>query len=289
MSFVITTDSMCDLPESYLKEHDVKAVSLSFTIDGQTYDESNILAGKEFYDKMRQGAMPATSQFSPGKAKDFFEAIIKEKNCDILHISFSSGLSGSYNSALIAAQELEDEYPDRKITIVDSLAASLGEGLLVYYAVDMMENGKSMEEVYTWLSENKLNLCHIFTLDDLECLQRGGRVSKTAAVLGGVLKIKPLMHVDDDGKLVPFDKVRGWKNALNSVVDRMEKTIGNRKDDNKIIFISHGDVLEDAEYVRDRIKERLGFDSFLINFVGPAIGCHTGAGVVALFYLGEYR
>ena len=172
---------------------------------------------------------------------------------------------------------------------MDTLGASLGEGLLVYYAIELMEKGKSLDDVYNWLMENRLHLCHIFTLNDLATLQRGGRVSKTAAVLGGALKIKPVMHMDDEGHLIVYDKVRGWNNALTAVVDRMEKSIGSYKDKNKIIFISHGDVFEDAEAVSEMIKKRLGFDVFLINYVGPAIGCHTGAGVVALFYLGEYR
>lgn len=286
--FVITTDNMADLPDTYLEEHGLKIISLSYMLEGKTYSEKNRLPVKEFYDKMRNGAMPTTSQVNPEEARELFEELLKEGK-DVLHIAFSSGLSGSYNSARIAAEELQEEEAEGRVVVIDSLCASLGEGLLVHKALGLKEEGKSLDEIAEWLKENRLHLCHNFTVDDLNHLYRGGRVSKTAAVLGTMINIKPILHVDDEGKLVPISKVRGRKKSLITLVDNMEKQIGSYREQNDMVFISHGDCLEDAEFAAAQIRERFGIDSFLINDVGPTIGAHSGPGTVALFFMGEKR
>lgn len=286
--FIITTDNMADLPDSYIEERGLKIMSLSYMLEGKTYSEKDKLPVKEFYDKMRNGAMPTTSQVNPDEAKEVFEELLKEGK-DVLHIAFSSGLSGSYNSARIAAEELIEEGAEGRVIVIDSLCASLGEGLLVHKALALKDEGKSLDEIADWLKDNRLHLCHNFTVDDLNHLYRGGRVSKTVAVLGTMINIKPILHVDDEGKLVPVGKVRGRKKSLITLVDNMEKQLGDYKDQNDIIFISHGDCEEDANFVADQIKDRFGIDSFLINYVGPTIGAHSGPGTVALFFMGEKR
>ena len=193
------------------------------------------------------------------------------------------------NNIKEAAEELKEEYPDRKIIVVDSLCASLGEGLFVYKAVQMKEEGTSMEEVAAWLEEHKQNFCHVFTVDDLFHLYRGGRVSKAAAIVGTMINLKPLLHVDDEGHLIPLSKVRGRKKSLATLVSMMEERIGSWKDKNDIIFISHGDCEEDAQYVAKLVREKFGYESFLINTIGATIGTHSGQGTVALFFMGEYR
>lgn len=287
--FIITTDTTCDLPAEYIKEHHIGMLSLTYTLEGNTYNWEHPLPVKDFYDCMRDGSLPTTSQVNPEEAKTLFERIIKEQDADILHIAFSSGLSGSYNSSRIAAEELSEEYPDHRIIVIDSLCASLGEGLLVHKAVTMKAQGKSLDEVATWLEENKLHLVHNFTVDDLFHLYRGGRVSKTAAFVGTMINLKPILHVDNEGHLIPLSKVRGRKKSMIALVDAMEKQVGSWKDKNDIVFISHGDCEEEAQYLADLIKERLGYDSFLIHYVGPTIGAHTGPGVIALFYMGDFR
>lgn len=289
-NYVITTDTTSDLPKSYIEEHNITVLPLTYVLEGVTYTQDNGLEFNEFYGKMRNGSMPTTSQVNPTQAKEVFLKYYKE-GYDILHIAFSSALSGSYNSARIAAMEVMEENPDSKIVVIDSLCASLGEGLLIHKAVIMKENGKPIDEVTQYLEDNKLHVCHNFTPLDLFHLYRGGRVSKTAAVLGTMINIKPILHVDKDGRLIPIDKVRGRKKSLITLVDKMEEQIGNYIEENKRdgVFIGHGDTLEDAQFVADLIKERFGIESFLIDYVGPVIGAHTGAGILALFFMGESR
>lgn len=288
-NYLITTDNMADLPEAYIQEKGLGIMSLSYMMDGETYDRDHPLPVQEFYAKMRNGSMPTTSQVNPASAKEVFQGILKEHDMDILHIAFSSGLSGSYDSAHTAAAELEKECPGHRIVVVDSLCASMGEGLLVHKAVTNQEKGMSLDENIAWLEQNKLHLVHNFTVDDLFHLHRGGRVSKTTAVLGTMINIKPILHVDDEGHLIPVSKVRGRKKSLNTLVSSMEKQMGSYRDQNDVVFISHGDCIEDAEYVASQIRERFGIDNIVINYVGPTIGAHSGPGTVALFYLGEYR
>lgn len=288
MGYLITTDNMADLPEEYLKEKQLLTMSLTYLLNGQTYNAENSLPYQEFYKKMREGCMPTTSQINPQEAKEKLAESLKI-NKNIIHIAFSGGLSGTFNSVRLAAQELMEEQPDCRITVIDSLAASMGEGLLVYKALEQQEAGLSYEEMVEWIENNKLHVCHYFTVDDLFHLYRGGRVSKAAAVLGTMINLKPVLHVDDEGHLIPLSKVRGRKKSLNALVDGMEKQMGSFREKNDIIFLSHGDCYEDALYVQEQIKKRFGIEKFMISPVGPTIGAHSGPGTVALFFMGEAR
>ncbi|HIR28373.1 MAG TPA: DegV family protein [Candidatus Choladousia intestinigallinarum] len=286
--YVITTDNTCDLPKEYLEQHEVPTMSLTYILDGETYTEENSLPYQDFYKKMREGCMPTTSQVNPEEAKKNLLRFL-EINKNIIHIAFSSGLSGTYNSTCLAAQEIMEERPDCRIQVVDSLCASMGEGLLVHKALQLQEQGKSFEEVSEWLERYKGNLVHNFTVDDLFHLYRGGRVSKTAAILGTMVNLKPVLHVDDAGFLKPVSKVRGRKKSLNTLVDSMEKQIGSWRDKNDIVFLSHGDCYEDALYVKAQVEKRFGIHEFIISPVGPVIGAHSGPGTLALFYMGDVR
>ncbi|MDO4648486.1 MAG: DegV family protein [Eubacteriales bacterium] len=287
-NYVITTDNNSDLPESYMEEHGIGCVFLSYSIDGKQYNHEDFLSNPEFYRLMREGSMPTTAQANPESVKEMMTTYL-EKGLDILHISFSSGLSGTCNSSRIAAEELQEEYPDRKIVIVDSLAASLGEGLLVHYVLKQKENGATLEEAAKWAEDHKLNMVHLFTVDNLFHLHRGGRVSKTTAIVGSMLNIKPILHVDDEGHLTPLDKVRGRKKSLNTLFDLMDQYIGSYKDSCDTVFISHGDCQEEAEYLMGKVKERYQLNVELINYVGATIGAHSGPGTMALFFMGDHR
>ena len=286
--YVITTDNTADLPYSYYKQHDIEYMYLTYQMEGETYGKQDEMEFKDFYERMRKGSMPTTSQVNSEEAKEVLRPLLIQGK-DILHLAFSSGLSGSYNSVRMAAEELREEFPERKIVVIDSLCASLGEGLFVDKAVEMKEEGKSLEENAAWLEEHKLNFCHVFTVDDLFHLHRGGRVSKVAAVVGTMISLKPLLHVDNEGHLIPLKNVRGRRKSLSGLVTMMEERIGDWKDKNTKIFISHGDCQEDAEYVAKLVREKFGYETFLINTIGATIGAHAGPGTVALFFLGEYR
>lgn len=289
--FKITTDSTADLPVEYLQEHNVGCMPISYIVDGITYGRDRGLDWKDFYSMMRNdGKMPTTSQINPAEAKEYFEEFIKTDK-EILHLAFSSGLSGTYGNLCIAAEEIMEEHADCRIIVVDSLCASMGEGLFVHKAVKMRDEGKTIEETADWLRTNVQNFVHVFTVDDLFHLYRGGRVSKAAAVIGTMAGIKPKLHVDSEGHLIVIGKVRGRKKSLNALVDYMEEKMGSYLSENRqdYVFISHGDALEDAEYVRDRIKEKFGIDNFLINNIGPTVGAHSGPGTIALFFMGESR
>ncbi len=286
--FKIITNTTADLPADYIRENNLGLMVFNYTIKGETYSKGHELDWKEFYSMMRDGNMPTTSQVNPEECRLYFENYLKECR-QLLYICFSSGLSGTYNNACLAADMVMEEHPDCKITVIDSRCASMGEGLLVHKAVMLQKAGRSMDETADWVEEHIPHLVHIFTVDDLNHLYRGGRVSRTAAVVGTVVGIKPILHVDGEGHLIPIQKVRGRKKSLHALVDYMAEKMGRYRDENDIIFISHGDALEDAEAVRDEVKERFGIDSFLINHIGPTIGAHSGPGTIALFFMGESR
>lgn len=287
-NFIVITDSTADLPKNYVKENEIEVINLKYIMDGETYGADKELDVNTFYKMMREEKMPTTSQVNPEEGKELFLRL-REKNKTMLCLSFSSGLSGTYNSMRIAADEVMLEYPDTKICVIDTLSASLGEGLIVYKAIKLRKEGKTLEEVVTWVEKHKLNFIHMFTVDDLNHLYRGGRVSKTVAFIGTLAGIKPILHVDDEGHLMPVAKVRGRKKSLIALVDHMEQKMGAFKTENDIIFISHGDAKEDAEFVQDEIKKRFGIESYLINYIGPTIGAHSGPGTVALFFMGDKR
>ncbi len=285
--YIISTDCMADLPASFIQEHNLSVHPLYYLMGEQTYNAlEDALPEAEFYNRMRNGEMPTTMASNPEYIEKSFRQNLAD-GYDILHISFSSGLSSSYNNTAVTAKEIQEQSPDAKIIVIDSLCASLGQGLLVYYACKKKDEGASIEETAAYIENLKLHVCHQFTVDDLFHLHRGGRVSKASAILGTIANIKPVLHVDNEGHLINISKIRGRKRSLMTLVDNMEKTVGDYK--NPIVFISHGDCLEDAEFVKQQVEERFGIHEFLINYVGCTIGAHSGPGTVALFFLGETR
>lgn len=286
--FKIITDTTADLPESYIQENGLGIMVLPYIVDGVSYGGEQKMEVREFYDRMRNGMMPTTSQVNPETAKAYLNSFLEESR-QLLVLSFSSGLSGTCGNVNLAAREIMEERPDCRIVVVDTLCASLGEGLLVHKAVQLKKQGKSLEETAQWVEAHKENLVHVFTVDDLFHLHRGGRVSKATAIVGTLAGIKPLLHVDEEGHLTAVGKVRGRKKSLQALVDMMEKQVGSWRDQNDCIFISHGDCAEDADYVRQLVQERFGVKDFLINEIGPTIGTHSGPGTVALFFMGDAR
>ncbi|MCR5829945.1 MAG: DegV family protein [Lachnospiraceae bacterium] len=284
--YIISTDSTADLPDDYVAQHNISIHPLYYILDDFQYGGERKIPKKEFYQRMREGAVATTCASNPDVVSNIFTSEV-EKGYDVLHIGFSSALSSSCNNAMVVSREVMESHPGSNIKVIDSLAASLGQGLLVHYAVKLKEEGKSLEEVAEWVENNKLHLCHQFTVEDLKYLYRGGRISKSVAILGTLINVKPVLHVDDEGRLVPMSNVRGRKKSLNTLVANMAAQIGNYKND--IVFIGHGDSLEDAEYVRDKVKEQFGIDAFIINDISPTIGAHSGPGTIALFHLGESR
>ena len=284
--YIITVNSTVDTGKEWLKERNVPVIPLKYTIDGQEYTDMYGLSDKEFFQKLREGKMSVTSQINPEEAKEMLEPYVKEGK-DVLHLAFSSALSGTCNSMKIAAEELQEEYPEAMVIVVDTLCACMGEAMLLYYALKQKEAGKTIEEVAQWVEENKLHVCHNVTVDDLFHLHRGGRVSKTAAVLGTMVKVKPIIHMDDNGALQVIGKERGRKKSLHKIVDMaVERSEGW---DNEIIMITHGDCLEDAEYVAKLVREKMGVENVFIHNIGTVIGSHTGPGVVATFCMGNKR
>ena len=287
--YVLITDSSADLSQEMVQELGVTVLPLSFTIQGKTY--RNYPDNREmdlplFYDMLRAGELATTSAVNVAEYTQAVEPILQEGK-DVLILAFSSGLSSTYQASVLAAGELREKYPDRKIYTVDTLCASMGQGLLVYLAVQEQRKGRSIEEVRDWAESTKLHLCHQFTVDDLHFLKRGGRISATTAVVGSMLQIKPVLHVDNEGHLINIGKARGRQASLKALVDKMEKTV--TEEGRKTVFISHGDCRKDAVTVADMVRERFGTQDIRINFVGPVIGAHSGPGTLALFYLGTER
>lgn len=286
MSYKIITDSCCDLSVAKLKELDVATVSLNLMFRGQERPDAVTEEIKEVYDAMRAGENATTSAANPEAWAAVMEPVLAAGE-DALVIAFSSGLSTTYQSAMIAAEELREKYPQRKINVVDSLCASLGQGLLVWYACDQRDAGMDLDQVTEWVEDNKLNLCQWFTVDDLNFLKRGGRVSAATALVGTMLKIKPVLHVDSEGHLINVSKVRGRKASIDALADKMAQLGLEGKNDR--ITICHGDCLEDAEYLAQRLKENLGVKEVYIGYTGAVIGSHSGPGTLALFFLGKER
>lgn len=276
------------MPREYYPSHDINLLGMTYLIGDKEYDSAaeDSLSPKEFYDMIREGAMPKTSQITVEKAYSSFEKIVKEGK-DIFHLAFSSGLSGTYQSCCIAAADIMEKYPGSKVIVVDSLAASMGQGLMLSYALKLKEEGKTLSELTEIITRDRLKFCHNFTVNDLFHLHRGGRVSKVSAVVGMALGIKPLLHVDDAGHLINVSKTRGRKAALTWLVDKMEEKVGNNVND--AVYISHSDCYEDAQFVAELVKQRFGIQNILIGDIGQVIGSHTGTGTVALFFMGDNR
>lgn len=287
--FIISTETNSDMSEEFLTKNNILVIPHYYNVEETTYgEEGNLLTIKQFYDEMRNGKKVGTAASNPAVILDKFTNIAKQGK-DILHISFSSGLSGGYQNIVNGANEVMEEYPDCKIIVIDTLSASLGEGIMLQYAVDAKAAGKTIEETADGIRELVPHISVQFTVDDLEYLYRGGRLSKTSAVLGSVINLKPVLHVDDEGKLVALTKVRGRKKSIAAMLENMEAKIGSYRDKQIFIGIMHGDCEEDALKVRDMIKEKFGYDRFVIEPIGPSIGAHSGPGTLGLIFLADER
>lgn len=289
MSFEIVTDSSSNLPEYLTIQYGLHILSLVFFVGEQEYNgyiKGQTMDHTQFYNMMRNGQDVKTSLVNIDTTKRLMEDLLLQGK-DILYIGFSSALSGTFQAVSMIMEELKETYPDRQIYAVDSLCAALGEGLLVHYAASLREEGKSIDEVYQWTLDNRLNLCHWFTVDDLFFLKRGGRISSTSAVIGSLLSIKPVLHVDNDGRLIMMEKARGRRKSLDSLVDHMIETAIDPQ--NQVVYISHGDCLEDAEYVAKQVKDKLQVKEVMCHVLDPVIGAHSGPGTVALFFMGKNR
>jgi len=287
--YIIVTDSTCDITAQMADDLGVKVLPLSVNMGDITfknYLDGRTMSFKDFYKKLAEGATPSTNAISIGDYLDALEPMLQEGR-DILILSFSSGLSTTYNSSAMATRELSEKYPDRKIYCVDTLAASMGEGLLVWHAVQRKRKGDTIDAVRDWVEENKFRLCHWFTVDDLHHLKRGGRISAATAVVGSMLGIKPVLHVDNEGHLINVEKARGRQSSLLKLLSHMADTAIDPE--NQTVFISHSNCAKDAQWLAAKIKEKLGVRDIYINYIGPVIGSHTGIGTVALFFMGTER
>ena len=281
-----TSDFYYDLPKELIASLDIDVVQLSLLFRNEELIAPTEAQIKTMYNALRQGESASTAAVNPQGWREVIEPALKSGQ-DALVMAFSSGLSTTYQSAVIAAEELMEEYPHRTVKVLDTMSASLGQGMYVYYACMKRNEGLSLEELFAWCEENKQNMAHWFTVDDLMFLKRGGRISAATAVLGTMLNIKPLLHVDENGKLVSVAKCRGRKNALDTLVKKLEQDGLPGKNDT--VFISHGDCIEDAQYVAQQVRERCGVKTVIIDYVGAVIGSHSGPGTVAFFYLGTHR
>lgn len=286
--FVITADSNSDLLNDYIKDKHIGIIPHYYDLEGITYGDEINLTPKEFYDKMRSGLMPTTMASNPEVIRATFQNYV-DQGLDILHISFSSALSGGCSNVMAGAREICEENPGAKIIVIDTLNASLGEGMFVMKAVQMKEEGKTIDEIAAWLEEHKMEFCVRFTVDDLNHLQRGGRISKTTAFFGTVMSIKPLLYINEEGNLVPLGTARGRKKSLSTICHNMIESMGKYKDAHDTVCIAHGDSLEDANYLAELIKEALPHKDILINTVSPSIGSHSGPGAIGLCFMGEKR
>jgi DegV family protein with EDD domain len=287
-NIVIMTDSCSDLPLKFMEENRLPVVNLSFNFQGKDYidDFGKTISYQAFYDGVKKGALPTTSQVNVHTFTEVFKSYLAQGQ-GVIYIAFSSALSGTFNSAMTARELLSAEEAGADIAVIDSRSASLGQGLLVYYALEMQKKGASREEIVAWLNDNIPRMNHWFTVEDLGHLKRGGRLSSTAALVGTVLNVKPILHVDANGRLVPVTKVRGRGKALKYLRDKLLEKIVDPEE--QVVAISHGDVLEEAEQLKEMIMEKVQVKEVIINHIGPIIGSHAGPGTIALFFLGEKR
>ncbi len=287
--YVILTDSTTDLPNEFAVDNNISVLPMTFTLEDKDYKnylDNRELSPKDFYNLMRDGKQPITAQVNSSEFVEFAAPILK-KGLDILYVCFSSALSGTFNSVRLALNELNEKFPDADIKVLDSTSASMGEGLVVYYANKFKQSGLSLEENFNKLQGYKKLICGWFTVSDIETLRRGGRVSNAAAFVAKTLKIKPILHIDDEGKLMARTKKIGRKHSLIALIDEMEKRV--IIEENDVIFISHGDCLEEANFVKSLIEERFGLTNFMINEIGPVIGAHSGPDTLAVFFVGKER
>ena len=289
MSFVLLTDSSADLSAEMVRELDIQVLPLTFTLNETNYcnyPDNRDMDPHLFYEKLRAGEVATTAAVNMAQYTEMLEPLLQAGQ-DVLVLAFSSGLSATFQSSRLAVEELLEKYPSRRLYTVDTLCASMGQGLLVYLAARKRQEGASIEEVRDWAEANKQSICHKFTVDDLHFLKRGGRISTTTAMVGSMLNIKPVLHVDKEGRLVSIAKARGRQASLKALVDQMEQTAIDPH--SQTVFISHGDCLEDAQTVAQMVRERFGVRNSWINYIGPVIGAHSGPGTLALFYVGTER
>ena len=288
-NYVIVTESAADLPADLVNELGITMIPMVFGFDNESYlnyPDNREMDIHKFYERVKNGEKSTTTLVNSKSFEEYFEPILKSGE-DILYIGLSSGLSGTHSAALIASEELKEKYPDSKIVCFDTLAASMGEGLLVYYAAKLKQEGQNIDQVSQWLLDNRLNLCQWFTVDDLNHLKRGGRISAMSATIGSALNVKPILHVDNEGHLIAVHNVRGRKKSMNSLLEHMEELCIDPE--KHTVFISHADCLEDTEHLANLIKEKLQVKEVILNFMGPVIGSHTGQGAIALFFIGKHR
>ncbi len=285
-NYRIITDSACDLWAELVSKLDIDIVPLYLNFRGETHPDSVDTGMKELFAALRAGESATTSAVNPDRWANAMKPAL-EAGQDVLVISFSSGLSATYQSAVIAGDELREAYPQRTIRVVDGLSASLGQGLLIWYACQKRDEGLTVDELADWVTENRFHLCHWFTVDDLMYLKRGGRISAATALLGTMLQIKPVLHMDDEGHLINVSKARGRKASIHALADKMGQL--GLPGENDTVFICHGDCLEDAEYLGNLVRERYGVKTVNIGYVGSVIGSHSGPGTLSLFFLGTHR
>ena len=286
MSYQIITDSCCDFPKALLATLNITTVPLTLTFRGEVWTDTTDEGLKTIFAGLRNGESASTSAANPEDWAWAIEPVLKQGD-DALVLTFSSGLSTTYQSAVIAAADLQEAYPQRKIRVVDTLCASLGQGLLVWYACQKKDEGLSLDALADWCAENRYRLCHWFTVDDLMYLKRGGRISATTALLGTMLNIKPVLHMDDEGHLVNVAKVRSRKASIEALAAKVGSL--GLPGANDTIFICHGDCIEDAEYLKSRLEALYGTKNVVIGYVGAVIGSHSGPGTLAIFFMGEHR
>lgn len=287
--FKLYTDSTSDLPNELVERMDVTVVPTEVFLKGERYldyPDERELSKKDFFKAVREGEMPTTAVIPPSRFYDYFEKDVKD-GYDILYIVFSSGLTTTRQNGMIAADEIKENYPDSNIVVVDSKSASLGEGALVYFASEMKKEGKSLDEIAKWIEDNRLKLCHWFTVDDLQHLRRGGRLSLPSAVVGGMLNIKPLINVSDDGKLEPVEKVRGRKAAIEAIYNKAKENAVNPEE--QTMFIVHADCEDDCKWLREKLLDELKVKEVITGIMGPVIGAHTGPGTIGLLFVGDHR
>ncbi len=287
--YVLTCCSTADLPTAFVKERDIAVLPYQFFMDGKEYydDQGVSISTHDFYEKVRAGSMPTTSMVNAERYTEFFTPFLEDGK-DILHLEFSSGLSGSYNNALMTAEDLMKNYPDRRIVIVDSLSAARGYGLFVHLVYNKKESGATLDEAKDYAEELKWKITHWFAVDSLEHLRRGGRVSRASAFLGTMLNIKPVLAFNNEGKIIPVEKIRGRKKSLIAMVDKMQDDID--EPDGQIVYVGHGDAPEDAEYTARLIRERFpSVGEIITHYIGPVIGAHSGPSTIAIHYIGKKR
>lgn len=286
--FIITTDSNSDMDPVYLADNEVGVIPHYYTVEEEVYGDGRELSNQEFYDAMRAGKKTTTMASNPAVILERFEAYAKQGK-DILHISFSSELSCAYNNIVNCANEILESYPEMKIIVIDTLSASLGEGIMIRKAIEMKKEGKTLEETADWIREYCPYINVQFTVDNLDYLYRGGRLSKSSAFLGTVINIKPILYVNKEGKLVALSKVRGRKKSLTTLVDNMEERLGEFRDKQIFVGVVHGDCEEDAKYIANMITERFGYTDIVIRPIGPSIGAHSGPGTIGIVFMGDLK